>query len=36
VSAENSNDENLLVFRDAAPLAEEYRKEFFRLWEKKR
>jgi phosphatidylserine/phosphatidylglycerophosphate/cardiolipin synthase-like enzyme len=36
VSAENSNDENLLVFRDAGPLAEEYRKEFFRLWEKKR
>jgi phosphatidylserine/phosphatidylglycerophosphate/cardiolipin synthase-like enzyme len=36
VSAENSNDENLLLFRDAGPLAEEYRKEFFRLWEKKR
>ncbi len=36
VSAENANDENLLVFRDAGPLAEEYRKEFFRLWEKKR
>jgi phosphatidylserine/phosphatidylglycerophosphate/cardiolipin synthase-like enzyme len=35
-SAENSNDENLLLFRDAGPLAEEYRKEFFRLWEKKR
>lgn len=33
-SAENSNDENLLLFRDAGPLAEEYRKEFFRLWEK--
>jgi phosphatidylserine/phosphatidylglycerophosphate/cardiolipin synthase-like enzyme len=35
VSAENFNDENLLLFRDAAPLAEEYRKEFFRLWEKR-
>ena len=36
LSAENSNDENLLLFRDAGPLAEEYRKEFFSLWEKKR
>ena len=36
VSAENANDENLLLFRDAGPLAEEYRKEFFRLWENKR
>jgi len=36
VAAENSNDENLLLFRDAGPLAEEYRKEFFRLWDKKR
>jgi phosphatidylserine/phosphatidylglycerophosphate/cardiolipin synthase-like enzyme len=36
VAAENSNDENLLLFRDAGPLAEEYRKEFLRLWEKKR
>ena len=35
VSAENYNDENLLLFRDAGPLAEEYRKEFFRLWEKR-
>jgi phosphatidylserine/phosphatidylglycerophosphate/cardiolipin synthase-like enzyme len=35
VSADNYNDENLLLFRDAGPLAEEYRKEFFRLWEKK-
>jgi phosphatidylserine/phosphatidylglycerophosphate/cardiolipin synthase-like enzyme len=35
VAAENYNDENLLFFRDAAPLAEAYRKEFFRLWEKK-
>lgn len=36
VSAEKLNDENLLLFRDAGALAEEYRKEFFRLWEKKR
>ncbi|MGH7768034.1 MAG: phospholipase D family protein [Candidatus Binatia bacterium] len=36
LSAENANDENLLLFREAGPLAEEYRKEFFRLWEKKR
>lgn len=36
VSAEKLNDENLLLFRDAGPLAEEYRKEFLRLWEKKR
>lgn len=35
-SAENYNDDNLLLFRDAEPLAEAYRKEFFRLWEKKR
>jgi mitochondrial cardiolipin hydrolase len=34
-SAENRNDENLLLFRDASPLAEEYRKTFFRLWERK-
>lgn len=34
-SAEKRNDENLLVFRDASPLAEEYRKAFFRLWERK-
>jgi phosphatidylserine/phosphatidylglycerophosphate/cardiolipin synthase-like enzyme len=33
-SAEKFNDENLLLFRDAGPLAEEYRKEFFRLWER--
>ena len=33
-SAENYNDENLLLFHDAGPLAEEYRQEFFRLWEK--
>ena len=36
LSADNVNDENLLVFRDAGPLAEDYRKEFFRLWEKKK
>lgn len=34
-SAESRNDENLLVFRNAGPLAEEYRKAFFRLWERK-
>jgi phosphatidylserine/phosphatidylglycerophosphate/cardiolipin synthase-like enzyme len=34
-SAENRNDENLLMFRDANPLAEEYRKTFIRLWERK-
>ena len=34
-AAENRNDENLLVFRDASPLAEEYRKTFLRLWEGK-
>jgi phosphatidylserine/phosphatidylglycerophosphate/cardiolipin synthase-like enzyme len=34
-SAESRNDENLLVFRDANPLAEEYRKAFLRLWERK-
>lgn len=34
-SAETLNDENLLLFRDAGPLAEEYRKAFFRLWERK-
>ncbi|HEX5023566.1 MAG TPA: phospholipase D family protein [Candidatus Binatia bacterium] len=34
-SAENRNDENLLMFRDASPLAEEYRKSFLRLWERK-
>ncbi len=35
VAADNFNDENLLVFRDAGALAEEYRREFFRLWERK-
>lgn len=34
-AAENSNDENLLFFREAAPLAEEYRRAFVRLWERK-
>lgn len=36
IAAEKFNHENLLHFRDAAPLAEEYRREFFRLWEKSR
>lgn len=35
-SADNLNDENLLMFRDAGPLAEEYRKVFMQLWERKR
>jgi phosphatidylserine/phosphatidylglycerophosphate/cardiolipin synthase-like enzyme len=34
-SAERFNDENLLLFRDAGPLAEEYRKIFLQLWERK-
>ncbi|MDH3442697.1 MAG: phospholipase D family protein [Deltaproteobacteria bacterium] len=34
-SAERINDENLLLFRDAGPLAEEYRKIFLQLWERK-
>ncbi len=34
-SADTLNDENLLLFHDAGPLAEEYRKVFFRLWERK-
>ena len=34
-SADNLNDENLLLFRDAGQLAEEYRSVFFRLWERK-
>jgi phosphatidylserine/phosphatidylglycerophosphate/cardiolipin synthase-like enzyme len=33
-AAETLNDENLLLFRDAAPLAEEYRATFLRLWER--
>ena len=35
-SAEKFNDENLLLFQDAGPLAKEYQKEFFRLWKKAR
>lgn len=35
VSADQFNDENLLLFRDAGALAEDFRKEFFRLWQKK-
>ena len=35
-SADNLNHENLLLFRDAGPLAEEFRKVFFQLWEQKR
>ena len=35
-SAENYNAENLLLFHDAGPLAEEYRKQFHRLWKKGR
>jgi len=34
-AADSMNDENLLLFRDAGPLAEEYRKVFLRLWERK-
>ena len=34
-SADSFNDENLLLFRDAGPLAEEYRRIFVRLWERK-
>jgi phosphatidylserine/phosphatidylglycerophosphate/cardiolipin synthase-like enzyme len=34
-SAESLNDENLLLFREAGPLAEEYRKVFLQLWERK-
>ena len=33
LSADKFNHENLLVFRDARPLADEYRRQFFRLWE---
>ncbi|MBI2087177.1 MAG: phospholipase D family protein [Deltaproteobacteria bacterium] len=36
VSADQFNEESLLIFRDAGPLAEDFRKEFIRLWEKKR
>lgn len=34
-SADSFNDENLLLFRDAGPLAEEYRKTFIQLWQRK-
>jgi phosphatidylserine/phosphatidylglycerophosphate/cardiolipin synthase-like enzyme len=34
-SADSFNDENLLLFREAGPLAEEYRRIFIRLWERK-
>jgi phosphatidylserine/phosphatidylglycerophosphate/cardiolipin synthase-like enzyme len=34
-SADNLNDENLLLFRDAGALAEEYRRTFVQLWERK-
>jgi len=34
-SAENLNDENLLLFRNAGPLADEYRRIFFQLWGRK-
>jgi phosphatidylserine/phosphatidylglycerophosphate/cardiolipin synthase-like enzyme len=34
-AADHLNDENLLMFRNAAALAEEYRREFFSLWGRK-
>jgi mitochondrial cardiolipin hydrolase len=34
-AADNLNDENLLLFRDAAALAEEYRRAFVALWGRK-
>jgi phosphatidylserine/phosphatidylglycerophosphate/cardiolipin synthase-like enzyme len=34
-SAEFFNDENLLLFRNAGPLAEEFRRIFFQLWQRK-
>jgi len=34
-AADRLNDENLLFFRDAGPLAEEYRRTFLQLWERK-
>ncbi len=34
-SADRFNDENLLMFRNAGPLAELYRKAFFQLWGRK-
>ncbi len=35
-SAERYNHENLLLFQDAGPLADEYRQQFLRLWKKSR
>jgi len=35
-AADRMNDENLLFFRDAGPLAEEYRRIFWQLWERKK
>jgi len=32
-AADNFNHENLLIFRSAGPLAEEFRREFLRLWD---
>jgi phosphatidylserine/phosphatidylglycerophosphate/cardiolipin synthase-like enzyme len=34
-AAESLNDENLLLFREAGPLAEEYRRAFLQIWERK-
>lgn len=34
-SADKLNHENLLLFREASPLAEEYRRVFLHLWEQK-
>ena len=34
-AADKLNDENLLLFRDAGALAEDYRKAFLQLWERK-
>jgi phosphatidylserine/phosphatidylglycerophosphate/cardiolipin synthase-like enzyme len=34
-SADKLNHENLLLFRDASALAQEYRRVFLRLWEQK-
>jgi len=34
-AADRLNDENLLFFRDAGPLAAEYRRIFLQLWERK-
>ena len=34
-SADKFNHENLLLFSDAAPLADDYRKEFFLLWDQR-